>query len=74
MPWTSIFAIVQGDKALDMAVEECDKEMETLSTKVASNESHLSELTSQLEQLKIKEQEKQQKMEEIPTTMWQTVM
>ena len=68
------FYCSQGDKALDTVMEERDREIETLSTKAAANESHLSELASQLEQLEIKEQEKQQKIEEIPSTMWQTVM
>lgn len=66
--------ILQGDKALDTAVDEHDREIETLSTKVTANESLLQKLTSQLEQLKMKEQEKQQKAEEIPTATWQMVM
>jgi prefoldin subunit 5 len=65
---------LQGDKALDTAVDERDREIETLSTKVTANESLLQKLTSQLEQLKTEEQEKQQKAEEIPTATWQMVM
>ena len=57
-----------------MAVDERERETETLSTNVSANESLLQKLTSQLEQLKIKELEIQQKAEEIPTTMWQMVM
>lgn len=66
--------VLQGDKVLDTAVDEHDREIETLSTKVTANESLLQKLTSQLEQLKMKEQEKQQKAEEIPTATWQMVM
>lgn len=66
--------ILQGDKALEMAVDERERETETLTTNVSANESLLQKLTSQLEQLKIKELEIQQKAEEIPTTMWQMVM
>ena len=65
---------LQGDKALDTAMDEHDREIETLSTKVTANESLLQKLTTQLEQLKTKEQDEQQKMEEIPTTTWQTVV
>ena len=57
-----------------MAVNERERETETLSTNVSANESLLQKLTSQLEQLKTKELEIQQKAEEIPTTMWQMVM
>ena len=66
--------MLQGDKALDTAMDERDREIETLSTKATANESLIKKLTGQLEQLKTKEQENQQKTEEIPTTMWQTVM
>ena len=55
-------------------MDERDREIDTLSTKATANESFLQKLTSQLEQLKTKEQEKQQKTEEIPTATWRTVM
>lgn len=55
-------------------MDERDREMETLSTKITANESLLQKLTSQLEQLKMKEQEKQQRAEEIPTATWRMVV
>ena len=64
----------QDDKTLDTTLEECSKEMEILSTKVSANESRLYELSGKLEQLKTKEQEKHQKIEEIPSAIWQRVM
>ena len=63
--------MLQGDKALDTAVDESDREMETLSTKITANESLLQKLTSQL---KMKEQEKQQRAEEIPTATWRVIV
>lgn len=55
-------------------MEDCDRDLEMLGTKIATSESYLNKLTAQLEQLHTKEQEEQQTVEGIPPDTWQMVM
>ena len=57
-------------------MEECERELEALSTNVTTSESYLNKLTSQLEHLQTKEQKRQadSSVEDIPTATWQAVM
>ena len=65
---------MQDDGSLNAATEECDRQMETLSTNITTSESYLTNLASQLDHLQTEDEKEQPGAEGIPTTTWQMVM
>ena len=64
----------QGDKALNKTVEDCEKQLDTLSSKLVTDKSYLGELLRQLDHLQSKQEEEQARAENIPSATWQMVM